>query len=118
MQYSTTRGWEIGEGLSTPRFMPFSPHYASVDKNQREFAYDTLVKSGESVVQTQRCCMRHFPFRRHANEILSQNTILRRVNAFRFKGSVMKTKLPYPTCSTRQHAHHKDTKSDRVREGI
>ena len=67
-------------------------------REHRVFAYDTFVKSGESVIKTQRLFRRHFNIGRH-DEIPTRNTILRWVAALRMKGSLMKTKPPGPSRS-------------------
>ena len=59
----------------------------------RVFAYDTYVKNGESVTETQCLFKRRFNIGRHGN-VPSRNSILRRVNALRTTGSLLKTKPP------------------------
>ena len=81
-------------------------------KDHRVFVYDTFVKSGESVIETQRCFRRHFRIGRHG-EVPCRNTILRWVNAFRSKGPVMKTR---PSGLTRTARTPQNV--DRVRDAI
>ena len=59
----------------------------------RVFAYDTYVKNGESVTETQRFFKRRFNIGRHGN-VPSRNSILRSVNALKMTGSLLKTKPP------------------------
>lgn len=66
----------------------------------RVYVYDMFVKTGESVITTQRRFRRHFNIGRHG-EIPNRNTILRWVAAFRTRGSVMKMKPPGPARSAR-----------------
>ena len=61
----------------------------------RVFAYDSYVKNGESVTETQRLFKRRFNIGRHGN-VPSCNFILRWVNALRTIGSLLKTKSPGP----------------------
>ena len=90
----------------------------------RVFAYNTYVKNGELVTETQRLFKRTFNISRHGN-VPSRNSILRWVNALRTTGSLLKTIPPglartartpgnvdqvreaitrSPRCSVRQHS--------------
>lgn len=59
----------------------------------RVFAYDSFVKTGESVTATQRLFRRHFNIERHG-AVPNQKTILRWVDNLRRTGSLMKIKPP------------------------
>jgi len=59
------------------------------------FAYDTFVRSGKSVLVTQRLFPQHFNIGRNG-AVPSRNTILLWVNNFQATGSVMKKKPPGP----------------------
>ena len=78
----------------------------------RVFVYDTYVKNGESVTETQRLFKRRFNIGRHGN-VPSRNSILRWVNALRTTGSLLKTKSPGPARTARTPRN-----VDRVREAI
>ena len=78
----------------------------------RVFAYDTYVKNGESVTETQRLFKRRFNIGRHSN-VPSRNSILRWVNGLRTTGLLLKTKPPSPARTARTPGH-----VDRVREAI
>lgn len=61
----------------------------------RVFAYNMFAECGESMIDTQQSFRCHFRWNfQHNGEIPSRNTILRWVNAFTFKGPIMKTKSP------------------------
>ena len=75
----------------------------------RVSAYDTYVKNGESVTETQRLFKRRFSIGRHGN-VPSRNSILSWVNALRTTGSLWKTKPPGPARTPGN--------VDRVREAI
>ena len=76
------------------------------------FAYDTYVKNGESVTETQHLFKRRFNIGCHGN-VPSRNFILRWVNALRTTGSLLKTKPPSPTKTARTPGN-----MDQVREAI
>ena len=76
------------------------------------FAYDTYVKNGESVTETQRLFKQRFNIGRHGNAP-SRNSILGWVNALRTTGSLLKTKPPSPARTARTPRN-----VDRVREAI
>ncbi|MEN2497192.1 MAG: hypothetical protein MHMPM18_001602 [Marteilia pararefringens] len=57
----------------------------------RVFVYDTYVKNGESVAETQSLFKQCFSISHHGN-VPSHNSILRWVNAPRTTGSLLKTK--------------------------
>ena len=92
--YGAGRG---GRGLGR-RQLNWSGHAISVDVMPQwtleysVFAYDSFVKSGELLIETQwlfHCC---FNIGRHGN-IPSRNTILRWVTSFRTRGMIMKNHL-------------------------
>ena len=66
----------------------------------RVFAYDSFLKSGESIIENQRLFRCRFNIGRHGN-IASRNTILRWVTSFRARGTIMKKKPPGPGFSTK-----------------
>ena len=66
----------------------------------RVFAYDSFVKSDESIIETQRLFRCRFIIGRHGN-IPSRNTILRWVTSFRTRGTVVKKKPPGPVATAR-----------------
>ena len=78
----------------------------------RAYAYDSLVKSGESIIETQRLFRCRFNIGRHGN-IPSRNTILRCVTSFRTRGTIMKKKPPGPVATARTPEN-----VERVREAI
>jgi len=78
----------------------------------RVFAYDSFVKSGESIIETQRLFRCRFNIGRHGN-IPSRNTILRWVTSFRARGMIMKKKPPGPVASARTQEN-----VERVREAV
>ena len=78
----------------------------------RVFAYETYLKNGESVTETQRLFKRRFNIGRHGN-VPSRNSILRWVNALRTTGSLLKAKPPGPVRTARTSEN-----VDRVREAI
>ena len=73
------------------------------------FAYDTYVKNGESVTETQHLLKQRFNISHHGN-VPRHNSILRWVNALRTTGSLLKTKPPGPARTARN--------VDQVREAI
>ena len=62
------------------------------------FAYDSFVKSGESIIETQRLVCCRFNIGHHGN-ITSHSTILRWVTSFRTRGTIMKKKPPGPVAT-------------------
>ena len=78
----------------------------------RVFVYDTYVKNGESVTETQRLFKQRFNIGRHGN-VPSRNSILRWVNALRTSGSLLKIKPPKPPSPARTPKN-----VNRVREAI
>ena len=78
----------------------------------RVLAYETYVKNGESVTETQRLFKRRFNIGRHGNQP-SRNSILRWVNVLRTTGSLLKAKPPGPVRTARTSEN-----VDRVREAI
>ena len=76
------------------------------------FVYDTYVKNGESVTETQRLFKRRFNIGRYDN-VPSRNSILRWVNALRTTGSLLKTKPTGPARTARTPGN-----VNRVREAI
>ena len=66
----------------------------------RVFAYDSFIKNGESIVETQRLFRCRFTIGRHGN-IPSRYTILRWVIFFRTRRTIMKKKPPGPVATAR-----------------
>ena len=79
---------------------------------RRVFAYDSFVKSGEAIIETQRLFRCRFNIWRHGN-IPSRSTILRWVTAFGTRGTIMKKKPPGPVATARTAEN-----VERVREAI
>lgn len=79
---------------------------------QRIFAYDCFVKSGESVTAVQRQFRRRFNVNRN-DSVPARDTILRWVNNLRTGGSIMKKKPP-----GRQRTVRTGENVERVREAI
>ena len=84
--------------LVRPRL--FSWRHASVDVRAIRFPYDSFVKSGESIIETQWLFLFRSNIGRHGN-IPSRNTILRWVTSFRARGTIMKNKTPGPVANVR-----------------
>ena len=78
----------------------------------RVFAYDSFVKIGESIIETQRLFRCRFNIGRHGN-IPRRNTTLRWVTSFRKRGTIMKKKPPGPVATARTPEN-----VERVREAI
>ena len=78
----------------------------------RVFAYDSFVKSGESIIETHQRFRCRFIIGRHGN-IPSRSTILRWVTSFRTRGTIMKKKAPGPVATARTPGN-----VERVREAI
>jgi len=112
--YRAGRG---GRGLGRGQWNS-SGHAISVDVmpqwtlQHRVFAYDSFVKSGESIVENQRLFRHRFNIGHHGN-IPRHNTILRQVTSFRARGTIMKKKPPGPVAT----AQTPET-VERVREAI
>ena len=68
------------------------------------FSYDSFVKSGESIIETQQLFHCRFNIGHHGN-IPSRNTILRWVTSFRERGTIMKKKPPGPVATARTPVH-------------
>jgi len=66
----------------------------------RVSAYDSFVKSGGSLIETQRLFRCRFNNGRHGN-IPSCNTILRWLTSFRARGTIRKKKPPGPVATAR-----------------
>ena len=66
----------------------------------RVFAYDSIVKSGESIIETQRLFRCRFTIGRHGN-IPSRDMILRWVTSFQTRGTITKKKPPGPVTTAR-----------------
>jgi hypothetical protein len=64
------------------------------------FAYDSFVKSGESIIEAQRLFRCRFNIGRHGN-IPSRSTILRCVTSFRKSETIMKKNPPGPVATAR-----------------
>ena len=78
----------------------------------RVFAYDSFVKSGESIIETQRLFRCRFNIGRHGYFTI-RNTILRWVTSFRTRGTIMKKKPPGLVATARTPEN-----VERVREAI
>ena len=66
----------------------------------RVFAYDSFVKSGESIIEIHRLFHCRFNIGRPGN-IQSRNTVLRWATSFRARGTLMKKKPPGPVATAR-----------------
>ena len=94
-----------GRGLDRGQWNS-SGHAISVDVmpqwaiEHRVFEYDSFVKRGETIIETQRLFRCRFNIGRHGN-IPSRNTILRWVTSFRARGTIMKKKPPGPVATAR-----------------
>ncbi|XP_021940084.1 uncharacterized protein LOC110839855 [Zootermopsis nevadensis] len=73
-------------------------------REHRVFVVENYIKICESVIAVQRLFSKQFNVERRGN-ILDRNTILRRVDAFRTTGSVMKKKPPGLPASDNSTAH-------------
>lgn len=78
----------------------------------RVFAYDSFVRNNESIVAVQREFRRHFDLARH-DSVPTRNTILRWVESFRLRGTVMNRKPPGAPRSVRTAEN-----VERVRQAI
>ena len=78
----------------------------------RVFAYESFVRSGELIKETQRLFRCRFNIGSHGNTP-SRNTILRWVTSFRTRGTIMKKKPPGPVATARTPEN-----AERVREAI
>ena len=76
------------------------------------FAYDSFVKSGESIIEIQRLFRCRFNIGHHGN-IPSRNTILTWVTSFRARGTIMKKKPPGPVATAQTLEN-----MERVREAV
>jgi len=106
-----------GRGLGRGQWNS-SGHAISVDVmpqwtlEHRMFAYDSFVKSGELIIETQWLFHCHFNIGRHRN-IPSRNTILRWVTSFRARETIMKKKPPGHVATARTPKN-----VERVREAV
>ena len=73
------------------------PHWTL---EHRVFANDSFVKTGESIIETQRLFRCHLNIGHHGN-IPSDNTILRWVTSCSARGTIMKNKPPGPVATAR-----------------
>ena len=78
----------------------------------RVFAYGSFVKSGGSLIETQRLFRCRFNNGRHGN-IPIRNTILRWLTSFRARGTIRKKKPPGPVATARTPEN-----VERVREAV
>jgi len=78
----------------------------------RVFAYDSFIKIGELIPETQRFFRCRLNIGCHGN-IPSRNTILRWVTSFRARGTIMKKKPPGPVATARTPQN-----VERVREAV
>lgn len=77
-------GWWSGKRTVKVTRLPTACHSVAImwlwTKEHWVFVYDTFIKCGESVVETQQCFKRYFHIKHHG-EIPSRNTILRWINS-------------------------------------
>ena len=107
----------VGRGLGRGQ-LNSSGHATSVDVmpqwtlEHRVFVYDSFVKSGGSLIETQQLFRCRFNNGRHGN-IPIRNTILRWLTSFRARGTIRKKKPPGPVATARTPEN-----VERVREAV